>query len=192
MKHRSITIKHKQNNTARNIAAVIALGFVVYALIPYRTPAAFIDSSEIPIPAIEKELEYKPVEKTLRTRDSTAVYEFVNNYPGSRLKGEYIELLNAECNGDTQLLRQLVAIATAETAQGRETPLKNNFWGWHTGGNKWHDPSREEMASEIVQGISAYYRDVGNNSSIADIYTGGDSTSTWLGIYQWAMNEMAD
>jgi len=194
MRKYTINATKKQNNPAVYYAIIIVAALAV-VLLSHEDQPPVIPPEHTEPEKIEWSMTiaaYEPPQYEAITQDTTAIDTFVNNYPGSRLAGEYLELLKAECNGDTQLLKQLVAIATAETAQGRETPLENNFWGWHLNGNAWHDPDRETMAKQITQGIAAYYSGVGDDYTVADIYTGGDSTSTWLSIYEWAMNEMAD
>jgi hypothetical protein len=111
---------------------------------------------------------------------------FVASYPNGRIDSAYLELLSTYCDSET--LKSVVAIATAETAQGRETTNQSNFWGWFKGGNRQYDPPREEMAQEICTGIATYYPNL--TAETIRTYTGNDNPENWTYIYNWAISQM--
>ena len=207
MKKRTINIKYTPSR--QYITAIVAILLsACLVLKSYRDTREYIASSSISEAKIATE-RIESAESTESTTieiiepstpipepqivepkaDVSKILAFVESYPGSRIDRNYLVMLDRASNGNIELIKQIVAIATAETGQGRDTTLENNFFGWHAGGNRYHDPDREEMAIEIVNGIGNHYQSIGAEG-VADIYTGGDSTSNWLYIYNWSLEQM--
>lgn len=111
-----------------------------------------------------------------------------NSYYGGRYSHEYLQELANNCDSDT--LQIVLAISVAETGMGKATNKRTNFYGWYKNGNTGYDPDMKTMAKEICTGISKYYKNVGNNMAVANIYTGNDRTSTWFKNFQWAYYKM--
>lgn len=132
---------------------------------------------EIPKMSPETEVEYEKIEG------------FIEGYRGSRIDEQYLRLLYEGCDGDLYTLRLVVAIGVAESGLGRDVKADSNFWGWFKGGNRSYDPSREVMAKEICEGISKKYPNVHDGDKSA-IYTGNDSTSSWLKNVNWALDQI--
>ncbi len=149
---------------------------------PIMKPSVQVETASIPFEAPQQTTQ--EVERIIECEN---VRTFVASYPDSQLDGAYLDILEAEAN-DCQLLAQIVAIATAETGQGKTSPLSNNFWGWFLNGDREYNPDRITMSHDIATGIKEYYSAI--DSDIATIYTGGDRTSNWYSIYTWAMSEM--
>lgn len=113
---------------------------------------------------------------------------FIATY-GGRIDGEYLQALRMHCDENT--LKSVIAISVAETSMGKKTDRKTNYFGWFKNRDRNYDPSsKQEMAHEICTGISDHYKGVGGNSKLADRYTGGDSTSSWMKNYNWALSQM--
>lgn len=115
------------------------------------------------------------------------VLNFVRSY-GGMYDREYLQDLTRFC-GDTKELRIVIAISVAETGMGKAVNKRSNFYGWYKNGDVNYDPERSEMAKEICEGIKTWYSDI-DSYYIADVYTGGDRTSTWYSNFSWALSQM--
>lgn len=119
--------------------------------------------------------------------DLSKVYNFVESYPNSQYTREYIGIIADKCN-DLKAVKSVVAVATAETGQGKTTPLIYNFYGWHYNGNRYHDPDIETMSEQICKGVVEY--GYFETLEAVKLYTGNDNPVTWWGIYKWAIAQM--
>lgn len=121
--------------------------------------------------------------------DYSKVESFIASYNGSRIDSDYLELLASNCK-DYKTLRTVVAISVSESGIGRDLPHRqSNFWGWFKGGDRNYDPSRDQMAKDICNGIATYYPSIADGVGV-DIYTGGDRSSTWFSNFTWAYGQM--
>ena len=136
----------------------------------------------------------------LNTPEYQKISDFVSNYPGTRIDNSYLQLL-ANNSNDIDTLKRIIAASVSETGMGKNAysnpnnpsreQLKNsNYWGYYVGGNRAYDPTREEMATIIAKafGPNGAYSNL--NSDTINKYTGGDRSSNWANIYNWAMNQM--
>ena len=89
MKKQYYTIKRKRNKTAVYYGIIIAAAALTVILSRPHEYARINTELYGNISVIEYEIpEYTPVEVSgYRMQDNTAVYAFVDNYPGSRLAG---------------------------------------------------------------------------------------------------------
>lgn len=151
------------------------------------------DKTELPPESVKNETPAPaPAPAPTTPNNYSPILNFVNNYPGSRLKGDYINTLIQNC--DYHTLKVVVAIATHETGQGKATTKNANFWGWFAGGNRQYDPDRNTMARVICAGISSYYPNLIVNGNVnrqqAVRYSGNDRPDTWVANVTWAFNQM--
>ena len=116
----------------------------------------------------------------------TAMRDFTKRY-GGKIDDTYFNLLDKYCSDEG--LRTVIALSVAESSMGKNTSNKSNWYGWFKGGNRYYDPSQEEMAKEICTGVEKNYLGIGSNNSKAIKYVGYVST-TWLNNYRWAYNQM--
>ncbi len=117
-----------------------------------------------------------------------AIRAFTKRYRGSRIDGQYFELLEKNCS--VEGLRTVVAISVAESGMGRDTPFRHsNFWGWFAGGNRNYDPDKETMSRVICTGIERNYIGIGHDFNKASRYVGHNPTN-WLSNFNWAYYQM--
>ncbi len=113
---------------------------------------------------------------------------FVASYRGSRISKSYLKILRDTCKNE-EVLKRVVAMSVSESGMGRDLPnRKSNYWGYFLNNNKKYDPSREEMARVICNGVAKYYYNM--TPSNISRYTGNDRTSNWSRIYFWSMGQM--
>jgi len=137
---------------------------------------------------VDGSFEVVPAE-VFRSQSLQNIEDFVlKEYPGSRIDRDYLNKLELYCSEDT--LRVVIGISVAETSMGRNTNRDSNFWGYFKGGNRQYDPSREEMAKVICEGIAKSYMNIGKNNRVTSIYTGNDSPITWTKNFNWAISQM--
>lgn len=137
------------------------------------------------------EPEYVPtrVPEVKQVARVSNVDAFVKSYRGSRIDDSYLKILRGACK-DEELLKRVVAMSVSESGMGRDLPHRqSNFWGWFKSGDRNYDPSREQMAQDICNGVRKYYYDM-TPERVAR-YTGGDRSSNWANIYNWAMAQMS-
>lgn len=120
-----------------------------------------------------------------------AIYKFTQEYRGSRIDTKYYTLLKNACGEDPEILRSVIAISVSESGMGRDlSNRQSNFWGWFKGGNRDYDPSREQMAVDICNGIRKNYGEIKDSWTKIVKYTGNSSPKTWYANYMWAYNQM--
>lgn len=140
----------------------------------------FVPTSKAERIVIEEEEEPDPQLEAIRA--------FTKRYRGSRIDGEYFELLEQYCS--IEGLRTVVAISVAESGMGRDTPFRHsNFWGWFANGNRNYDPDRETMSRVICSGIERNYIGIGHDFNKAYRYVGHNPTN-WLSNFNWAYYQM--
>lgn len=137
------------------------------------------------------EPEYTPpaVQEVKQVARVSSVDAFVKSYPGSRIDDNYLNVLRGTCK-DEELLKRVIAMSVSESAMGRDLPHRNsNYWGWFKLGDRNYDPSREQMAQDICNGVRKYYYNM--TPERISKYTGGDRSSNWGRIYNWSMAQMS-
>lgn len=128
------------------------------------------------------------------------VANFVGSYPGSKIDQSYLEML-AQNSPDIDTLKRIIAASVSETGMGKNAyanpnspsrdAMKNaNYWGYYVGGDRTYDPAREEMAAIIAKAFGPGGRYSNLNEESINRYTGGDRSSNWANIYNWAMSQM--
>lgn len=138
---------------------------------------------------VEKEAEKTEEVSTAHSAQYDAVESFTESYRGSRIDGVYLDLLASECSDEA--LRIVVAISVSESGMGRDLPNRqSNFWGFFKNNNRNYDPSREQMAKDICNGVEDHYMDLDTNMEAVIRYTGNDRPTTWYNNFMWAMNQM--
>ncbi len=170
---------------------VLAVGFalVYLALLLFVGKKEDIQEVRAQEVVVEEVVKAEPVVyESARNTVEDSVSRFIASY-GGRIDSEYLGYLRIYCNDET--LKKVVAISVAETSMGKATNKKTNFYGWYPKGNRQFDlESKEEMSKVICTGISKYYEGVGQDNRLADRYTGGDRTSTWMKNFNWALSKM--
>jgi hypothetical protein len=195
--YHTVKTEKKKEPTALKVAILILLAIC--------TVAAYIDT----VQTVQKKEQVQKVSNTLGGLLPTVpvahasgdklqalevgskyskIKEYVNSYPNSQITDTYLDILHDEC--DDKTLQTVIAISVAECGMGKACSTKNNFWGWHKNGDTSYDPDRETMAKEICEGIGTYYSDIGGDSDLIELYTGGDRSSTWSKNFQIAYNQM--
>lgn len=188
-KVKTLYIKAEKEPSRLWIVAIVAMVIVaVHSAIPKWEMVEYVPM-DIPMPTVQTaEIKGASIEVELRKPIPENVKLFVASYPNAKMDNEYLQIIANRCNGDVELLESIVAMAVAETALGRETTFNANYWGWFKDGNRNYDPDKEEMATEIVNGVRNYYPNLTHEAIV--IYTGNDNPETWESIYNWAMSEM--
>jgi hypothetical protein len=131
----------------------------------------------------------EPETPVIEVEPYNGVYTFTQTYKGSRIDTNYYNLLKENCKTEGGL-KLVVAISVAESGMGRDLPYREaNFWGYFLNNDRNFDPSREEMARVICNGIETYYMGVNNNTELARRYVGHDP-SDWLFRVNWALSQM--
>jgi hypothetical protein len=161
-------------------------------MIQYHTNVydAFLESQKVI--EIKETPVVQPIEiEAIQERSVSSVYasakSFTESYPDSRIDSEYFDLLYASC-GD-EYIKTVVAMSVSECGMGRDCKTNSNFWGWFKGGNRSYDPSREEMAVTICEGVRNQYPRIHEGIGIAR-YTGNDRVGNWSRIFNWAYSQM--
>ena len=122
----------------------------------------------------------------------------VSKIQGSRVDRDYVEALYRASGEDLYITELAVAISFAETGLGTNTNTRTNFAGYDIH-NRYDPVDVMVFAERFTRGLSNGYRNVENNPLVlrhgnqvylADYYTGGDRTQSWLRAVNEALREM--
>jgi hypothetical protein len=125
------------------------------------------------------------------------IRDYALSYPGSRYTPEILDLLQEVL--EAEIMARAIAASVAESGMGKAASnfkgdggLKDRNWfGLHVGGDRTYDPeSWEVMAQDLLRNFGPGSRFENITPESANLYTGGDRTSSWMDNFSAAMRAM--